>query len=88
MPHHCHAEGCELIVPPKLLMCANHWFMVPKPLRDAVWRTYRPGQERDKRPSPEYLAAAKAAIEAVAAVDKPRKKPAPPPPSPQTELPL
>lgn len=41
--------------------------MVPKPLRQAVWRLYRKGQEQDKRPSPEYLEAAKAAIAAVAA---------------------
>jgi hypothetical protein len=25
-------------------MCRRHWFMVPKPLRDAVLATYRPGQ--------------------------------------------
>ena len=26
-----------------LLMCRRHWYMVPKPLRDAIWQTYRDG---------------------------------------------
>jgi len=47
-------------------MCKPHWYMVPKPLRKEVWRTYRKGQEVTKDPSREYLAAAKAAIAAVA----------------------
>jgi hypothetical protein len=38
-------------------MCKRHWFMLPKRLRDEIWRTYRPGQERDKKPSAEYMAA-------------------------------
>ena len=29
--------------------------MLPKELRDRVWRAYRPGQEIDKRPSAVYL---------------------------------
>lgn len=66
MSHTCHAHGCQQRVPPKMFMCKRHWFMVPKPLRDAIWATYRPGQERDKAPSPAYLANAVAAISAVA----------------------
>ncbi len=62
MAHTCHATGCERLVPPKMFMCRQHWFSLPKALRDAVWATYRPGQEVDKRPSAEYLAAAKTAI--------------------------
>lgn len=66
MTHICHAKGCTVAVPPKLLMCRRHWYMVPKPLRDAVWTYYRPGQETSKfSPSPPYLQAARAAIEAV-----------------------
>lgn len=65
--HHCHAKGCPKIVPPKLLMCLKHWRMVPRELQKAVWATYRPGQEVDKRPSEAYLKAARAAIDAVAA---------------------
>jgi hypothetical protein len=64
--HTCHARGCNVPVPPRLLMCRVHWRMVPKPLRDEVWMTYRPGQEITKEPTPEYLDAMQAAIEAVA----------------------
>jgi hypothetical protein len=53
--HTCHWPGCELEVPPAMWGCKQHWFMLPKPLRDAVWREYRPGQEKDKMPSVRYL---------------------------------
>ena len=65
MSHLCHAAGCQLSVPPKMLMCKRHWYMVPIALRHDVWREYRPGQERDKHPSEAYLMAMRAAIEAV-----------------------
>lgn len=64
--HRCHARGCNTPVPPKLLMCRRHWFMVPPALRDRVWATYRPGQEEDKRPSVAWMEAADAAIRSVA----------------------
>lgn len=38
--------------------CKEHWFKLPRVLRDAVWKAYRPGQEVTKTPSPEYLAVA------------------------------
>lgn len=66
MPHLCHALACPVEAPPKLLMCRRHWFMVPKPLQAEVWRCYRPGQERTKDPSSEYLLAAHKAVVAVA----------------------
>jgi hypothetical protein len=66
MGHRCHATGCDKAVPPRLLMCKAHWYMVPPELRARVWFTYRPGQETDKDPSPEYLEAMRAAIDAVA----------------------
>lgn len=69
MTHRCHAIRCEVEVDPGLLLCKRHWFMVPKPLRKAVWHHYRKGQEVDKRPSREYLAAADAAIKAVEAAE-------------------
>jgi hypothetical protein len=47
-------------------MCLPHWRQVPPALKAGVWRHYRRGQERDKNPSAEYLAAARAAIDAVA----------------------
>lgn len=38
--------------------CKQHWFMLPKFLRDRVWATYRQGQEITKTPSTAYLVAA------------------------------
>lgn len=46
--------------------CKKHWFMVPKIIRDRVWKHYRPGQENDKQPNAEYLVAARQAVVAVA----------------------
>jgi hypothetical protein len=51
-------------------MCGRHWRRVPRELQRAVWRHYKPGQEKTKQPSPEYLAAANAAIEAVAIAER------------------
>ena len=53
--HHCHAFRCTQRVHPKMLMCAKHWRMVNITLQRLIWRTYRPGQEVDKKPSFDYL---------------------------------
>ena len=66
MTHSCHAHACEKAVPPKMFMCKRHWFMVPKPLRDAIWLTYRRGQEVDKQPTDAYLKNASEAVKMVA----------------------
>ncbi len=66
MPHTCHATACEKRVPPSMWGCKRHWFMVPKPIRDRVWRYYRAGQESDWHPRREYLEAARDAVIAVA----------------------
>lgn len=58
MKHTCHWTGCAREVPPAMWGCREHWFKLPKVLRDAIWRHYRPGQEVDKRPSDRYLATA------------------------------
>lgn len=85
--HRCHAIGCEKEVLPILLMCRKHWGMVPKDLQAEVRRTYRYGQEIDKQPSPEYMAAAKAAIEAVRLAENPPPKSVVPElPSPEAPL--
>lgn len=56
--HHCHWPGCGKQVPPAMWGCKEHWFVLPKALRDRVWATYRPGQEVNMTPSREYLAVA------------------------------
>lgn len=65
MKHLCHAEACQATVPPKLLMCAKHWRMVPKVLQDEVWALYIPGQEVTKDPTIEYLECVHRVIEYV-----------------------
>lgn len=66
MSHTCHARDCHIAVPPTLLMCRNHWRMVPRNIQRAVWSTYRDGQCDDKRPSVSWHEAASAAIGYVA----------------------
>lgn len=63
--HLCHLPGCKIPVPEKRLFCLRHWLMVPKSLQARVWATYRKGQENDKLPSPAYMEARQAAIDAV-----------------------
>ncbi|VTU38488.1 hypothetical protein H4CHR_04438 [Variovorax sp. PBS-H4] len=58
--HTCHWPGCPAPVPPAMWGCRKHWFTLPKALRDDIWRTYVPGQEKTKTPSPAYLEAAHA----------------------------
>lgn len=71
--HHCHARGCKVQVPPELLMCKRHWFMVSAATRKAVWKHYRKGQCDDKSPSREWLRAATRAIREVWEKDRPRR---------------
>jgi hypothetical protein len=35
--------------------CKEHWFKLPKYLRDKIWREYRAGQEKTLTPSRAYL---------------------------------
>jgi hypothetical protein len=45
-----------------MFMCRQHWFALTKPVRDAIWREYRPGQQTDKRPSLRYMALQRFAV--------------------------
>ena len=65
LKHECHATGCVVEVPPKMLMCIRHWRMVPRTLQQKIWATYRIGQEIRKDPTREYLDAQRAAVRAV-----------------------
>lgn len=58
--HGCHWPGCTAQVPPAMWGCRRHWYTLPDALRKRIWATYRPGQERDMRPSEAYLEAARA----------------------------
>lgn len=59
MKHTCHWPGCNKVVPPAMWGCKPHWFQLPKALRDAIWKTYVPGQEVTKTPSQRYQLAAR-----------------------------
>ena len=43
--------------------CRDHWYKLPREIRDAIWSAYQPGQERTGRPSVSYIDAARAAQE-------------------------
>lgn len=64
--HTCHAEECEVHVPPKMFMCRRHWFTLPKALRDEIWLQYAVGQEMRMDPTPEYLNVAMRCVRFVA----------------------
>lgn len=64
--HLCHARNCKTAVPPSMFMCRDHWYMLPDAMRKRVWELYRPGQERTKDPSMEYLNHAMACVAYVA----------------------
>lgn len=64
--HTCHWPGCGKQVPPAMWGCSPHWFKLPKAIRDDIWRAYRPGQEKDMKPSETYVQAARRAQEWIA----------------------
>ena len=65
--HACHWPGCARQVPPAKWGCLEHWRALPAALRSRIWAAYRPGQESDLSPSAEYLAAARAIQDWIAA---------------------
>ncbi len=71
MKHLCHAIGCKVSVPPKMLMCLKHWKLVPREAQNDIWKTYVPGQEIRKDPTTEYLKAQQRAMAFVLKAEKP-----------------
>jgi len=39
----CALPGCEAEIDRKMLLCKPHWYLAPKPLRDALWTAYKSG---------------------------------------------
>ena len=60
MSHTCPAPDCTRTVIDNMLMCRNHWFRVPKGIRDEVWAAYREEPQSER-----HLAAIKAAVESL-----------------------
>ena len=59
--HACHWPGCHRQVPPAMWGCREHWYALPREIRDAIWSAYQVGQESTRHPSFNYIEAAKAA---------------------------
>lgn len=59
--HDCAVPVCDVQIDRARLMCPPDWYRVPKPLRDAVWRTWRGGAGVL---TPAYLSARRAAVDA------------------------
>jgi hypothetical protein len=57
--HTCHWPDCKIQVPPAMWGCKEHWYKLPKSLRDEIWHVYVPGQEVSMSPSREYVAVAR-----------------------------
>ena len=55
----CPVPRCRERIDPSRLMCRDHWYLVPKDLRDMLWATWRSGQGAL---SPEHLHATHLAI--------------------------
>jgi len=61
--HLCHWPTCNKDVAPRFWGCSLHWYLLPEDIRREIWRTYSPGQEITKTPSPAYVQAARRARE-------------------------
>ncbi|MGQ9370559.1 hypothetical protein [Azospirillum sp. A39] len=73
LPHRCAVPGCPRTIKPGLLMCPDHWRLVPRGHQMAVNRTWRNfcsarglGHELRGKAADEYRAARALAIAAVA----------------------
>jgi hypothetical protein len=62
MTHECPATGCTREVGIYMLLCRGHWYMVPPPLRAAVWNAWQDGAGAG---STQHTAAIHAAIRSV-----------------------
>lgn len=53
--HTCHWPGCTKQCKPAMWGCYKHWMSLPAHLRQKIWATFVPGQEKTMTPSTEYL---------------------------------
>ena len=52
----CNHPECDNDISRHYLYCRRHWFKLPKPIRDEIWRTCSERRE-------DYTAAVRAAVE-------------------------
>jgi hypothetical protein len=57
----CRIPRCRLPIDASRLMCRDHWYLVPKEVRDQVWATWRSGQGAFSKEHEEAVRAAIAA---------------------------
>jgi len=69
--HHCHAKWCSTECPPKNLMCATHWKLVPVAMASEVYRTVRLRSKQLDHTWAEWWRAQAFAIHHVALIDRP-----------------
>lgn len=62
LTHECPATACTREIRIDMLMCRSHWYMVPPPLRNAVWAAWQEGAGAG---TAAHNAALRAAIKAV-----------------------
>lgn len=60
--HTCHWPGCEAEVAPSMWGCKPHWTRLPQSIKQEILEHYRAGQDVDKRPTVDYLRAARNAV--------------------------
>jgi hypothetical protein len=66
MMNTCAARGCARSIKPGLLMCAPHWYLVPKSVQREVlntWRAFNASKSSDALAA--YRAARQKAIDAL-----------------------
>ncbi len=44
MSHRCPGPECSANVPDDVLACRVHWYQVPRPIRNAVYRAWKRGE--------------------------------------------
>ncbi len=59
----CPVPGCGEEIDQTRLMCRRDWYLVPRKLRDLVWRTWRSGQRAGSREHQQAVLAAIAACQ-------------------------
>lgn len=48
-PNFCKAKCCNQPIMPELLLCANHWDMLPEYYKKKISEHYTPGQHLNKK---------------------------------------
>jgi hypothetical protein len=64
--HECPRPGCTTLLGPSKFLCGTDWELVPKELRDEIWRTW---DRKRGLGTPAHEIAIAAAVESLSALD-------------------